>query len=209
MSEPIYLTQDIRRIEEAAKDAPLMARAGAAAADLAARLCPETAKDVLVLAGPGNNGGDAKIVAGHLRQKFFRVTLAGAADATTLPMEKNWGLIVDGLFGIGLARPVEGDFARLVDYVNAQRCPVLALDIPSGLASDTGRVLGRAVRATHTVTFIALKPGLLTLDGPDYCGELSVAGLGLDLKKLARPMAWKSSTALFADVFKPRPRNFH
>jgi hydroxyethylthiazole kinase-like uncharacterized protein yjeF len=209
MPEPIYLTRDIRRIEEAAKDVPLMERAGAAAAELAARLCAETAKDVLVLAGPGNNGGDARIVAERLRQQFFRVTLAGAAEAATLPMEKNWGLVVDGLFGIGLARAVEGDFARLVDYANAQRCPVLALDIPSGIASDTGRVLGRAVRATHTVTFIALKPGLLTLDGPDYCGELSVADLGLDLRKLARPMAWKASPDLFADVLKPRPRNFH
>lgn len=209
MPEPIYLTKDIRRIEEAAKEVPLMERAGAAAAELAARLCAETAKDVLVLAGPGNNGGDARIVAERLRQRFFRVTLAGAAEAATLPMEKNWGLIVDGLFGIGLARPVEGEYARLVDYMNAQRCPVLALDIPSGLASDTGRVLGRAVRATHTVTFIALKPGLLTLDGPDYCGELQVADLGLDLQKLARPMAWKASPELFADVLKPRPRNFH
>ncbi|MDH4174450.1 MAG: NAD(P)H-hydrate epimerase, partial [Betaproteobacteria bacterium] len=209
MPEPIYLTKDIRRIEEAAKDVPLMERAGAAGAELAARLCADTAKDVLVLAGPGNNGGDAKIVAERLRQQFFRVTLAGAAEAATLPMEKNWGLVVDGLFGIGLARPVEGDYARLVDYANAQRCRVLALDMPSGIASDTGRVLGRAVRATHTLTFIALKPGLLTLDGPDYCGELSVADLGLDLKKLARPMAWKASPDLFAEALKPRPRNFH
>ncbi len=209
MPEPIYLTKDIRRIEEAAKDVPLMERAGAAAAELAAQLCAETAKDVLVLAGPGNNGGDAKIVAEHLRKQFFRVTLAGAGEAATLPMEKNWGLIVDGLFGIGLARPVEGDYARLVDYVNAQRCPIFALDIPSGVGSDTGRVLGRAVRATHTLTFIALKPGLLTLDGPDYCGELSVADLGLDLKKLARPMAWKAAPDLFAEALKPRPRNFH
>jgi len=209
MPAPIYLTKDIRRIEEAAKDVPLMERAGAAAADLAARLCTETAKDVLVLAGPGNNGGDARIVAERLRQQFFRVTLAGAADAANLPMDKPWGLVVDGLFGIGLTRPVEGEYARLVDYANAQRCPVLALDIPSGIASDTGRVLGRAVRATHTLTFIALKPGLLTLDGPDCCGELSVADLGLDLSKLARPMAWRASPELFADVLKPRPRNFH
>ncbi|MDH3319447.1 MAG: NAD(P)H-hydrate dehydratase [Betaproteobacteria bacterium] len=209
MSEPIYLTREIRRIEEAAKDIPLMERAGAAAAELAAHLCADTAKDVLVLAGPGNNGGDAKIVAVRLRQQFFRVTLAGAAEAATLPMQQNWGLIVDGLFGIGLARPVEGEYARLVDYANAQSCPVLALDIPSGLASDTGCVLGRAVRATHTITFIALKPGLLTLDGPDYCGEISVADLALDLKKLARPMAWKAGPDLFAEVLRPRPRNFH
>jgi hydroxyethylthiazole kinase-like uncharacterized protein yjeF len=209
MPEPIYLTKDIRRIEEAAKDAPLMERAGTAAADLAARLCLDTVKDVLVLAGPGNNGGDAKIVADLLKQKFFRVTVATAADVATLPMDKRWGLVVDGLFGIGLARPLEGEFARLVDYVNTLGCPVLALDIPSGIASDTGCVLGRAVRATHTITFIALKPGLLTLDGPDYCGEVQVADLGLDLKKLARPSAWKADPQLFADVLKPRPRNFH
>jgi ADP-dependent NAD(P)H-hydrate dehydratase / NAD(P)H-hydrate epimerase len=209
MNQPIYLTKDIRRIEEAAKDLPLMERAGAAAAELAAKLCAETAKDVLVLAGPGNNGGDAKIVAERLRQQFFRVTLAGAAEAAALPMEKNWGLVVDGLFGIGLARPVEGEFARLVDYANAQTCPVLALDIPSGIASDTGRVLGRAVRATHTITFIACKPGLLTLDGPDYSGVISVADLALDLKKLARPMAWVAGPALFGEVLRPRPRNFH
>ncbi len=209
MTEPIYLTKDIRRIEEAAKDVPLMQRAGAAAAELAVRLCADTAKDVLVLCGPGNNGGDARIVAELLQQKFFRVTLATVADATSLPMDKRWGLVVDGLFGIGLARDIEGEYARLVDYVNTLTCPVLALDIPSGIASDSGRVLGRAVRATHTLTFIALKPGLLTLDGPDHCGEVSVAGLGLDLGKLARPMAWKASPQLFANVLKPRPLNFH
>ncbi|MGH8686399.1 MAG: NAD(P)H-hydrate dehydratase [Burkholderiales bacterium] len=209
MAEPLYLTADIRRIEEAAKDAPLMQRAGAAAAELAAQLCADTAKDVLVLAGPGNNGGDAQIVAERLRQQFFRVTVAGAADAATLPVDRRWGLVVDGLFGIGLARPVEGEFARLVEYANAQSCPVLALDIPSGIDSDTGRVLGRAVRATHTITFIALKPGLLTLDGPDHAGEVRVADLGLDLKKLARPMAWKASPELFSEALRRRPSNFH
>ncbi len=209
MSEPLYLTKDIRRIEQAAQDAPLMQRAGAAAAELAARLCADTAKDVLVLAGPGKNGGDAKIVAGLLKEKFFRVTVATAADAATLPVDKRWGLVVDGLFGIGLARDIDGEYARLVDYVNSLACPVLALDIPSGIAADTGCVLGHAVRATHTLTFIALKPGLLTLNGPDHCGEVSVAGLGLDLNKLARPMAWKAGPQLFANVLKPRPQNFH
>jgi len=209
MSQPIYLTQDIRRIEEASKDVPLMQRAGAAAAELAAKLAADTAKDILVLAGPGNNGGDARIAADLLRQKFFRVTLASAADAATLPVDKRWGLVVDGLFGIGLARDVEGDFAKLVTYANARDCPVLALDIPSGIASDTGRVLGHAVHATHTITFIALKPGLLTLDGPDHCGEVTVADLGLDARKLVRPTGWTAAPQLFADVLKPRPQNFH
>jgi hydroxyethylthiazole kinase-like uncharacterized protein yjeF len=209
MTEPIYLTKDIRRIEAAAKDAPLMQRAGEAAAELAARLCAQTAKDVLVLAGPGNNGADAKIAAEILRQKFFRVTVAGAADAAALPVDKRWGLLVDGLFGIGLEREIAGDYAKLVDYANAQACPVLALDVPSGIASDSGRVVGRAVRASHTLTFIALKPGLLTLDGPDHCGEVEVAGLGLDAGRLLRPTGWKASPRLFADVLRPRPRNFH
>jgi hydroxyethylthiazole kinase-like uncharacterized protein yjeF len=209
MSLPIYLTRDLRSIEGAAQDAPLMQRAGAAAAELAARLTTDTAKDVLVLAGPGKNGGDARIVAGLLGQKFFRVTLATAAEAATLPVDRHWGLVVDGLFGIGLARDIEGDFAKLVNYANAQDCPVLALDIPSGIASDTGRVLGRAVRATHTITFIALKPGLLTLDGPDHCGLVTVADLGLDARMLVRPTGWTAAPQLFADVLKPRQRNFH
>ena len=209
MTLPIYLTKDIRRIEAAAKDLPLMQRAAEAAAELAARLCADTAKDVLVLAGPGNNGGDAKIVAELLRQKFFRVTLAGADDAAALPVGKRWGLVVDGLFGIGLGRELEGDYARLVAYANAQDCPVLALDIPSGLDADTGRVLGHAVKATHTITFIALKPGLLTLDGPDHCGVVSVADLGLDTNALLRPTGWIAAPQLFAGALKPRPMNFH
>ena len=158
-----------------------MERAGAAAAELAARLASDRQKDVLVLAGPGNNGGDAKIAAARLQEQFFRVTLV---DQPQLPADKAWGLVIDGLFGIGLARDLEGDYARLVDYANRQDCPVLALDIPSGLHSDTGRVMGRAVRASHTITFIGLKSGLLTT-------------------------AWVASPALFRTVLKPRPRNFH
>jgi hydroxyethylthiazole kinase-like uncharacterized protein yjeF len=119
---------------------------------------------------------------------------------------KPWGLVIDGLFGIGLAREITGAHAALVDYANRQRCPVLALDIPSGIQADTGRVLGRAVRATHTVTFIALKPGLLTLDGPDHCGEISVERLGLDIPD---PNAWVAAPSLFSNLLKARPRSFH
>src|SRR5262245_54898074 len=157
----IYTTADIRRIEKAAGDLPLMERAGAAAAELAARLVPDTAKDILVLAGPGNNGGDAQIAARILQEKFFRVSVVKRPEE--LAVGKQWGLIVDGLFGIGLTRPVEGEYAKLIHYANQQRCPILALDVPSGIQSDTGRAMGAAVRATHTITFIALKPGLLTL----------------------------------------------
>ena len=106
MSRPVYLTQDIRRIEKAVGDVtpPLMERAGAAAAELAATLLSDKGKDVLVLAGPGNNGGDAKIVARILQERFFRVTVASAGSP---PPATAFNLIVDGLFGIGLTRAVE------------------------------------------------------------------------------------------------------
>jgi hydroxyethylthiazole kinase-like uncharacterized protein yjeF len=206
MSQPVYLTEDIRRIEQAAGDAPLMERAGAAAAELAATLLSDKGKDVLVLAGPGNNGGDAEVVARLLKERFFRISIIKKIEE--VPKNTHWHLIVDGLFGIGLSRPVDGAYAKLVDFVNAQTCPVLALDIPSGLNSDTGRVLGCAVRATHTITFIGLKPGLLTLDGPDHCGLLSVANLQVDHASV-RAGGWLAEPALFRNILKPRPKNFH
>jgi hydroxyethylthiazole kinase-like uncharacterized protein yjeF len=207
MSQPIYLTQDIRRIEQANPALPLMERAGAAAAELAVRLLSDNGKDVLILAGPGNNGGDAKIVARVLQERFFRVSLASKPGE--IPKESRWNLVVDGLFGIGLARPIDGEYAKLVDYANAQSCPVLALDIPSGLHSDSGQVLGRAVRATHTITFIGLKPGLLTLDGPDYCGQVTVADLSVGNFPAEVSKGWAADRTLFSNVLRPRPKNFH
>jgi ADP-dependent NAD(P)H-hydrate dehydratase / NAD(P)H-hydrate epimerase len=205
---PVYLCDDIRRIERAAGEAEpaLMERAGAAAAGLAATLADDKGKDILVLAGPGNNGGDARVVARLLEERFFRVTVATRRDE--IP-EKSWGVVIDGLFGIGLGRDITGAHATLVEYANRQRCPVLALDIPSGLHADSGRVLGCAVRATHTITFIALKPGLLTLDGPDHCGEIIVADLDLPVAKLVAPSAWVARPEPFRNLLKPRPRNFH
>ena len=211
MSVPLYTSAEIRRIESAAAGVqpPLMERAGLAAADLAAQLASDRGRNILVLAGPGNNGGDARIAARILAERYFRVTTLSVADATSLPAGKHWNLVIDGLFGIGLARDISGDYARLVNYANAQDCPVLALDIPSGLASDTGRVLGHSVLATHTLTFIAYKPGLLTLDGPDHCGLVRVADLGLDVRSLLPPGGWIAGPELLSHVLKRRPRNFH
>src|SRR5512138_68748 len=100
MRGPIYTTADIRRIEQAAGNVRLMERAGLAAAELAATLASDKSKDVLVLAGPGNNGGDARIVAKLLKERFFRVTVA----EKEIPEQKPWALVIDGLFGIGLTR---------------------------------------------------------------------------------------------------------
>src|SRR6185503_12040464 len=107
--QAIYLTREIREIERKAGELPLMERAGRAAADMAAELC--AGKDVLVLAGPGNNGGDARIAAARLEESFFRVKVV--SHPRELPLEKSWGLVIDGLFGIGLARPIAGEYAEL------------------------------------------------------------------------------------------------
>jgi hydroxyethylthiazole kinase-like uncharacterized protein yjeF len=122
---------------------------------------------------------------------------------------REWGLVVDGLFGIGLQREVTGQYARWIAAANELGVPVLSLDIPSGLDSDTGRVMGCAVRAKHTVTFIALKPGLLTLDGPDYCGEIHLRTLGLPEDALRSAHGRVLGPEILRAALKPRARNTH
>lgn len=206
-----------------------MERAGEAAAALAADLA--AGPEILVVAGPGNNGGDAFEVAARLRQRFFRVTVVAPELPERLPQDaerarsawtsragaihseipggRRWGLAVDGLFGIGLNRGPDAGHASLIEAINHLQVPRLALDIPSGLTSDSGRILTVAVRATHTITFIALKPGLLTLDGPDCCGEVSVSTLGIDVAPLAASAGQVVSPALFPEALMPRPDKFH
>ncbi|MES2562901.1 MAG: NAD(P)H-hydrate epimerase, partial [Pseudomonadota bacterium] len=227
---PLYRTADIRRIEALESTQPLMQRAGLATAELARSLV-ETGKRVLVIAGPGNNGGDAFVVARHLKTMWFNVQVVFTGDAAKLGTDaklafEQWrdaggtrlthagsvsdcGLIVDGLFGIGLQRELTGRYAKLVAWMNSATCPVLALDVPSGLDADTGRVMGCAVRATHTVTFIALKPGLLTLDGPDHCGEVQVATLDVDANALVSPKGHVIGDAVLERAWPPRKRNTH
>src|SRR5919204_3677476 len=113
MTQPIYSTADIRRIEQRAGDVALMELAGAAAAQMAMRLMPEDNKDILVVAGPGNNGGDARIAARQLSESYYRVSVASRMEE--IATDKNWGLVIDGLFGIGLAREVAGGHAPLLD----------------------------------------------------------------------------------------------
>ena len=206
---------------------PLMERAGAAAAARALQLLTDPSRPVLICAGPGNNGGDAFVVARLLRAQGIATHVVFRADPDRLPPDAraaferwradggeclsaiphgDYGLIIDGLFGIGLTRPIRGEYAEWIERINAQPCRILALDIPSGLDGDTGRMLGATVRATHTVTFIADKPGLHTLDGPDCCGEVSVCDL--DLPRAASVGALLEF-ADFRDALRPRLQNSH
>ena len=231
----LYLTAGIRALEMAAlkrdPHANLMERAGLAAAELARDLAGESGRSVLVLAGPGNNGGDAFEVATHLKRWFYRVDVVFAGEAAKLPHDAGqafakwnavdgrllqsipagarYAVVVDGLFGIGLARPVAGAAASLIDAANSRPGRRLALDIASGVNADTGAALGPAFRATHTITFIARKPGLYTLDGPDCCGAITLAPLGVDAAALHAPDGHLVTDALLSAPLVTRPKNFH
>jgi hydroxyethylthiazole kinase-like uncharacterized protein yjeF len=234
-SEALYRAAELRAIESVAADQPLMQRAGLAAAELATSLCRVQGASLLIFAGPGNNGGDAFVAARHLRERRFAVHLVFAGEGgrlpkdaaaayrrfiddggsvlETIPSGQRWALIIDGLFGIGLQRPISGRYGEFVLAANAlaarDRCPLLALDCPSGLDADTGRLCGATIRASHTITFIAGKPGLHTADGPDHCGVISLAALDLDAERLATASARTVGSDLFIDWLRPRSRNSH
>jgi hydroxyethylthiazole kinase-like uncharacterized protein yjeF len=231
---PIYSTADVRRIEALASaqagPLPLMERAGLAAAELTRDRLLAGKKSILVVAGPGNNGGDGFVLARHLKSWWYDVAVlftgerarlsadaAAAHDAwlaaggrlLTTPPPRPFDLVVDALFGIGLEREISGRYAELIEYIDRQPGTVLAIDIPSGLHADSGRVLGRAVHADHTVTFIALKPGLLTLDGPDHCGQLHVRDLDLAVEALTEAPGRLITSQVLTQALAPRALNSH
>ncbi|MDD5297565.1 MAG: NAD(P)H-hydrate dehydratase [Rhodocyclaceae bacterium] len=230
---PLYRTEAIRAVEQhflPGATPSLMERAGAAAAEVALTLLQVHPGPVLVAAGPGNNGGDGFVLARRLRAAGHEVVVAFAGDAGSLPADAaqaitDWGaaggdvltelpdensaLAVDALFGIGLSRPLEGKYGEWIDRLNGLHCPILALDTPSGLDADTGRVWGKAVRATHTATFIAAKPGLYTLEGPDHAGVASIHDLGLDASAIRPAEGLTVTPTQFLAELRPRPKNSH
>src|SRR5207237_8344024 len=111
---------------------------------------------------------------------------SGVGATTREPPSMRAALVVDGLFGIGLRRAPAANHAALIEWANRGDAPILALDVPSGLAADTGTAFSPAIRADATATFLALKPGLLTGDGVDLCGAISVHVLDIDIEQTAR-----------------------
>ncbi len=180
----------------------LMRRAGVAVARLALALAPH-AERVWIAAGPGNNGGDGLEAALHLLQAGRQVDIALLGDPARLPPDaaqacararaagasftsaaepqRTPQLAIDALLGIGATRAPEGVIALAVRALNALACPVLAVDLPSGLDADTGQAFGGdAVLATHTLALLTLKPGLLTAAGRDHAGSIWFDALGVD-----------------------------
>lgn len=200
-----YSVAQIRLAEQHALAAgrALMPLAGAAAADFVAARFPPTAS-ILALAGPGNNGGDALEAATRLLARGFDVQVVlpsgperlpadaarawagwqatGGRSHTVLPQGAQPDLVIDGLFGIGLNRPLDAAWQSLIDAVNGWQAPVLALDVPSGIDADTGAALGRPIRARWTLSFIAASRGLSCPGaGRDAAGECHLDTLGVVL----------------------------
>src|SRR5690606_25146704 len=164
-------------IKDGRSGAAMMEAAGSAAASFIIRNISK--RPVAILCGPGNNGGDGFVVARKLKEAGWTVRLglvgdksylkgdaalmAGLFDGAIEPLSasvmEGAGLIVDALFGTGLARAIESPEREVIEAANAHPAPKIAIDIPSGVDADTGAVLGAAIQANATVTFIARKPG--------------------------------------------------
>lgn len=198
----------------------LMLRAGRNAAEIIMQKYDCRAKKITVVCGKGNNGGDGCVIAEILSEHGADVTVVtplGAPEtenasyyfnrlkfvkkSDTLCFESA-DIIIDALFGIGLNRELDSKTSELINQINAADCIKISVDIPSGVEADSGRVLGAAVNADMTVTFIALKPCFVLPDGSDYCGETVVADIG------AEPVGYSYLTTE-EPVFPKRRHNSH
>ena len=208
----------------------LMENAGRAVADAVSRRHPPGSR-VIVVAGPGNNGGDGFVAARHLEDRGYRVRALMVGDRAKLSGDaaeasRRWRgatepasvaalagaeVIVDALFGAGLDRPVEGLARDLIAAINAARVPVLAVDLASGINGSTGAVMGVAVAATESVTFFRKKIGHLLLPGRVCCGEVSVVDIGIPAAALdaVKPRAFVNVPALWRDLLPSSKASAH
>jgi len=208
----LYRAEQVREFDRIAiqefaiAGSELMERAGASAWRLLRERWPE-AREIAVVCGGGNNGGDGYVVARLAREQGLRVHLLQLGDPAklrgdALAKAEAWreaggevepfeglpvriDLLVDAILGTGLERPVTGDWARAIEAMNRHQAPCLAIDIPSGLHADTGRILGHAIQAAATISFIGLKQGMFTGQGPDCCGQIRFDALGIPARVYA------------------------
>ena len=198
----------------------LMLSAGQAVAEAAMDLAEEG--PIVVVAGSGNNGGDGFVAAAELAARGREVSVVLLCERDSLQGDaasaaRGWkypvlpfnpqalgkpALIIDALFGAGLNRPVRGEPEEMIEAINANGAPVLAVDLPSGINGTTGFVMGAAVRATETVTFFRRKPAHLLLPGRMHCGRVHLADIGIPRSVLGEikpqtfenvPDTWRAS----------------
>ena len=204
----------------------LMENAGRAVADVAATMVAPGAR-IVVLCGPGNNGGDGFVAARLLAERGYivRVALLGSREALkgdAAAMAAVWSgpvealgassisdtaLIIDAIFGAGLSRTVDGQAALAIAAASASGVPILSVDVPSGLDGTTGTAFGPVIQASQTVTFFRRKPGHLLLPGRTLCGEVTVADIAIPAAVLSAIGAQTvcNAPALWAASF-PHPQ---
>lgn len=235
----IYSVASVREIDRTAIEDhsipgyTLMTRAGAAALNAARRRFPD-AKRWQVVCGGGNNGGDGYVVARLAANAGIVVSVLTMVDPEILKgdaataygdfaaeggvvmpwagdLDAEADLLVDAILGSGLERDVTGEYADAVAAINGHEARVLALDIPTGINGDTGALLGSAVRADLTVTFVGLKTGLFLDQGAEFCGELQYDGLDIPDEYRANVSAEfrRVDDALYRSAFPQRPRTAH
>ncbi|MGN6513508.1 MAG: NAD(P)H-hydrate dehydratase [Lysobacteraceae bacterium] len=230
--EPLHDTATLRALERRATVAAgdgfaLMRRAGEAAWRCALARWPR-AQRIVVVCGPGNNGGDGYLLAAHAaragrpvrvlqagaprteiaRRALAESVAAGCAPQPFDPALAQGDLLVDALFGIGLSRAPVGEPAAAIDAMRGFDGPVLAIDVPSGVDADSGHVPGRAVRASATLQMLAAHRGLATGAALDHAGETEVATLGISADGVAAA-ADLLRTGDLARWLRPRPRDSH
>lgn len=236
---PLYRAEQVRQLDQyvintlGTSGTILMERAGAAAfAELQRRWLK--AKKIAVVCGHGNNGGDGYVLARAAKDAGMDVTVMQVGDTNSLqgdalaamqrlqnaevnPLPFAAGLlatadvVVDGLLGVGLRGTVSGDFAAAITAINQCNKPVLALDIPSGLDADTGIPHGVAVHAACTISFLGLKRGLFTGDGPDYTGNVAFHDLNVPVEAYAQQPVEveRIDYGRYKSLLKPRSRVAH
>jgi len=181
------------------------------------------AERVVVLCGPGNNGGDGFVAARHLKEAGFSVRLAllgkisnlkgdaaamaavwsGETKPLTPSVLEGGDVVIDAIFGAGLTRPVDGVVCEVIEAVCELDLPVIAVDVPSGIDGTSGQVRGVAARAVATVTFFRRKPGHLLMPGRNFCGSLRVADIGIPVSVLAEiaPKTFSNAPALWLSCY--------
>jgi NAD(P)H-hydrate epimerase len=242
LNAKLYTAEQVRGLDNAAirvfkiPGYELMCRAGQVVFEVAQHHYPEN-KNWLIMCGPGNNAGDGYVLARLAVEAGIKATVCSMVDPEQLrgdaatayrewhkkggevvlwPLQNSGShdLVFDALLGTGIERDIEGVYRQAITFINEFGGPVVAIDIPSGLNADSGIVMGVAVEAQHSISFVGRKRGMYTADGPDHCGQVSFSSLGIPAQAYTA-MADQScvgdllTAEYLTELLKPRARNSH